>query len=115
MNAGTDGGGGGQFEVHPASLTSLAGRFDTEAGQFNGQVSSFTSAADTAGQAFGLLGACDGALSQYQSLLGSTTKALGQLHQVLGGNADRLRATASAYAAAEAAAHQKMSSVGQTA
>lgn len=101
-----------QYEVNPEALLGLAGMYDGEASALNGQVGSFTGSAESIGQAFGLLGICDGALQKYVSLLDSTVKALGQLGQVLDSDAERLRSNAYVYTEAEHQIASNIRSVG---
>ncbi|MFE6687164.1 type VII secretion target [Streptomyces sp. NPDC057743] len=91
----------GQFGVEPTALTDLAGKFDMQAEDLDGPIRSFTAASKEVGEAFGILGACDGALQKYEKLLIGTVKALSQLPQVLTSDADRLRINASQYAEAD--------------
>ncbi|MEV6027977.1 type VII secretion target [Streptomyces sp. NPDC052036] len=86
-----------QFGVDPDTLTDLAGKFDREAKGLAGPIDDFAATASEIGEAFGLLGACDGAAEKYQKLLTSTVKALGHLPGVLGSDADRLRLNAANY------------------
>ncbi|MET8956132.1 WXG100 family type VII secretion target [Streptomyces sp. NPDC004393] len=86
-----------QFGVDPDTLTDLAGKFDREAKGLTGPIDDFAATASGIGEAFGLLGACDGAAEKYQKLLSSTVKALGNLPGVLGSDADRLRLNAANY------------------
>ncbi|MFI1204663.1 ESX-1 secretion-associated protein [Streptomyces sp. BHT-5-2] len=94
----------GQFGVEPTALTDLADKFDLQATDLDGPIRSFAATSAEVGEAFGILGACDGAMEKYQTLLSSTIKALGQLPQVLNSDADRLRINASQYAEADQAA-----------
>ncbi|MFK0294369.1 type VII secretion target [Streptomyces sp. NPDC090442] len=87
----------GQFGVDPTALTDLAGKFDLEAKDLGAPVQAFATSSAEVGEAFGILGACDGALDKYLKLLNSTMKALSQLPEVLTGDADRLRTNAAAY------------------
>jgi len=88
----------GQFGVDPDTLTDLAGRFDREAAGLAGPIGAFSGSAAEIGEAFGLLGACDGATDKYRQLLDSTAKALGHLPDVLRSDGDRLRLNATHYA-----------------
>jgi hypothetical protein len=91
----------GQFGVDPATLTELAGKFDREATGLAGPIEGFAAGASEIGQAFGLLGACDGAAEKYRQLLNHTVKALSCLPGVLNSDRDRLRANAASYTAAD--------------
>jgi uncharacterized protein YukE len=103
--------GDAQFGVQPEMLTDLAGKFDRAARNLTQQVNEFSANASGAGQAFGLLGACDGACTQYTKLCSSTVKALGRLPQVLGNDGDRLRTNAANYSASDQAAVEHLQSV----
>ncbi len=87
----------GQFGVDPETLTELAGRFDREATGLAGPIGTFSGSAAEIGQAFGLLGICDGASEKYRQLLENTVKALGHLPDVLRSDGDRLRLNATHY------------------
>jgi uncharacterized protein YukE len=89
---------GGQFGVDPDTLTDLAGRLDREASGLAGPIRQFSGSTAEIGDAFGLLGACDGAAEKYRQLLENTAKALGHLPDVLRSDADRLRLNATHYA-----------------
>ncbi len=86
-----------QFGVDPDTLTDLAGKFDREAKGLAKPIDDFAATASEIGEAFGLLGACDGAAEKYQTLLNSTLKALGHLPGVLTSDGDRLRLNAANY------------------
>jgi hypothetical protein len=88
----------GQFGVDPETLTELAGRFDQEAKGLAGPIEGFAGSAAGIGEAFGLLGVCDGAVDKYRQLLDSTVKALGHLPDVLNSDGDRLRLNVTHYA-----------------
>jgi uncharacterized protein YukE len=109
-----DSGNGGdrQLQVHPPTVDSLGAKFQAESQALAKALATFNTDAFTVAQAFGLLGACDGAMQQYQKLLASTTKGLGQLEQLLDNTGQRLSAASGNYAAAEQAAHQRMRFVG---
>ncbi|WP_328750854.1 ESX-1 secretion-associated protein [Streptomyces sp. NBC_00285] len=87
----------GQFGVDPETLTDLAGRFDREAAGLAGPIGAFSASAAEIGQAFGLLGICDGATEKYRQLLENTAKALGRLPEVLRSDGDRLRLNVTHY------------------
>ncbi|CAM5579287.1 type VII secretion target [Streptomyces canus] len=89
---------GGQFGVDPDTLTDLAGRLDREASGLAGPIRKFSGSSAQIGDAFGLLGVCDGAAEKYRQLLENTVKALGHLPDVLRSDADRLRLNATHYA-----------------
>lgn len=88
---------GEHFQVHPPTVAGLANKFHTESQGLTKQVADFGSSAADIGEAFGLLGACDGAMQKYLTLFQSTSRALGRLSQVLDANGQRLTATAASY------------------
>ncbi|MGW4518754.1 ESX-1 secretion-associated protein [Streptomyces sp. NPDC004393] len=90
-----------QFGVDPDTLTDRPGKFDREAKGLANPVDDFAATASGVGEAFGLLGACDGAAEKYQQLLCGTVKALGHLPGVLGSDGDRLRVNAANYKASD--------------
>ena len=93
-----------QFDVDPDALTDLAGKFDREARGLAAPIENFAATVSEVGEAFGLLGACDGAAEKYQKLLTSTLKALGHLPGVLTSDGDRLRLNAANYKDSDQAA-----------
>jgi uncharacterized protein YukE len=105
------GGGSAQFGVTPEVLTELAGKFGGESRGLAKEVGTFSAGASGVGQAFGLLGACDGATAKYQQLLDSTVKALGQLSKALAGDERGLRINATNYSASDQAAVEYLRSV----
>lgn len=102
---------GDQFGVDPDSLHSLAGTFVREANALKNPIAAFTSAANEIGEAFGLLGACDGAADQYRKLQQHTSTTLGKLPEVLHNDAERLRGNATNYAHSDQVARRHMESV----
>ncbi|MFF8373437.1 WXG100 family type VII secretion target [Streptomyces lydicus] len=104
-------GGAAQFGVDAETLNSLAGRFEREAKELEKPVAAFSATAADIGQAFGLLGACDGAADKYRQLLQHTSRALGQLPLVLRNDAERLRVSAANYTASDQAALHHVRSV----
>lgn len=100
-----------QFQVHPPTLTGLAGTFESEGQGLVTETAAFHTGASDVAKAFGVLGACDGASAKYAKLLGSTVTALGQLSQVLDSDGARLRANAAQYTATEVSVSQTMKSV----
>ncbi|MFD8304754.1 WXG100 family type VII secretion target [Streptomyces sp. NPDC059690] len=87
----------GQFGVDPATLRELAGKFDREATGLAKPIGRFAASAAEIGEAFGLLGVCDGAAEKYAQLLSHTVKALGYLPELLNSDGDRLRLNAGNY------------------
>ncbi|WP_042385965.1 WXG100 family type VII secretion target [Streptacidiphilus melanogenes] len=103
-----------QFETNPGALKALAGDFHHEATSLPGDAISFGRAAGQIGEAFGVLGVCDGASSQYASLLTSTLNALGKVAEMLEGDAEQLGQTAQTYVENEEQVRQQFSRVHQS-
>ncbi|QHC26036.1 type VII secretion target [Streptomyces sp. GS7] len=87
----------GQYGVEPTALTDLAGKFDLQAEDLADPIHAFAGTSAEVGEAFGALGACDGAMEKYQKLLAGTLEALSHLPEVFTGDAARLRINASNY------------------
>jgi uncharacterized protein YukE len=87
-----------QFEIMYSSVKSLSESFNQEASGLAGDAVSFGEAAGQIGQAFGILGACDGASQQYAGLLSSTLNALGMVSEALQAEAEQLGQTVETYA-----------------
>jgi len=104
-----------QFGVDPDTLDELAGKFDREAKDLAKPIEGFAATASQIGEAFGLLGACDGAAQKYQTLLTSTLKALGQLPGVFTSDGDRLRLNATNYKASDQTAVEHLRAATQPA
>jgi uncharacterized protein YukE len=105
------GGDSAQFGVTPEVLTELAGKYDEESRSLTRHVGTFSAGASSIGQAFGLLGACDGAAAKYQRLLDSTVTALGQLSETLTKDGRGLRTNATNYSTSDQAAVEQFRSV----
>ncbi|MFF7411275.1 WXG100 family type VII secretion target [Streptomyces lydicus] len=101
----------GQFGVDPSTLTELAGTFEREANALSTPIKAFVATSMEIGEAFGILGACDGAADKYRQLMSNTTKALGHLPDVLSSDADRLRINASHYQESDQVAISHLHSV----
>jgi hypothetical protein len=88
---------GNSFEAHPPAIAQLGSQFIEEAGVLGQNVSTFSGNAFQIADAFGLLGACDGAMKQYISMLNSTVQGLEQLAQLWEGTGEELIAQAEVY------------------
>jgi uncharacterized protein YukE len=89
------------MHVDLAAIGSLAEHFDREARELRSNLEAFDQSIRDVGKAFGVLGACDGAATQYHKLADTTTSALHDLSRSLDTGADTLRAQASAYRSTE--------------
>jgi hypothetical protein len=97
---------GDRFKVDPTAVDGLADNgFTAEATDLRTALAAFESTAGQIFDAFGLLGACDGAMQQYTGLLDTTTTALGRIAEALDGDAERLHATAAEYRGNEQRTH----------
>ncbi|MEY9844968.1 hypothetical protein [Streptacidiphilus sp. MAP5-3] len=95
-----------QFEITYSSVKFLSESFNQEASGLAGDAVSFGEAAGQIGQAFGILGACDGASQQYASLLNSTLNALGMIAEALQAESEQLGQTIETYDGNEQQAQQ---------
>lgn len=86
-----------QFEIDVPAVLNLAQGYHSEAQGLGSDTAGFCSGADRIGQAFGLLGVCDGAAQQYDTLLDSVLKALSIAGQTLDAEAEQLAQTVSSY------------------
>lgn len=84
-------------------MSALAADFTAEADAVRSQTKAFEADAIQVGEAFGLLGICDGALDKYTQLVESTAKGLGQLAEVLDNEAEGIRASLQNYQALDQA------------
>jgi uncharacterized protein YukE len=88
---------GSQFTVQPDALSALGAQFESEAQQIAAAVKTFSGQASEIGLAFGLVGACDGALKNYKAMLASTQKGLAALVQVITQDGQGLQSQAQQY------------------
>jgi hypothetical protein len=88
---------GNSFEAVPSAIAQLGVKFADQAGQLNQSASSFGGNALQIADAFGLLGACDGAMKQYISMAQSTMQGLEQLAALWDETANQLVAQAEQY------------------
>jgi len=70
---------GDSFSANPAAIARLGEQFAEQAQQLGRSAESFGGSALQIADAFGLLGACDGAMEQYVKMAHSTVQGLEQL------------------------------------
>ncbi|SEM37006.1 type VII secretion target [Streptacidiphilus jiangxiensis] len=85
------------FYVGNEYLHDLATEFQQAADRLASLAPAFQNNVIEIGEAFGLLGACTGAASQYQSLVEHTAHGLGELEQALAADSAGLEHTAEMY------------------
>src|SRR5262245_44104423 len=91
------------FRVHPDSLARLAEDFRAAAGELGEATQGFGGNVMQVGQAFGLLGVCDGIAGKYLEMTEHTVQGLGQLAELLDANAQGLERNRESYCAVDAA------------
>ena len=103
---------GDSFTADPSAITQLGSQFTDQAQTLSSSASGFSGSAFSIGEAFGLLGACDGALSKYLSMLKNTMNGLDQLAEVWGQTGQQLQATARNYQEVDAGCAQSIAAAG---
>jgi hypothetical protein len=103
---------GDSFTADPSAIAQLGTQFGDQAQQLSSSASGFSGSAFSIGEAFGLLGACDGALSKYLSMLGKTMAGLEQLAEVWAGTGRQLEVTAHNYQGVDEGCAQSISGAG---
>ncbi|HTJ68564.1 MAG TPA: hypothetical protein VL551_13600 [Actinospica sp.] len=88
---------GNSFEAVPNAIAQLGVQFADHGQQLGQSASSFGGNALEIADAFGLLGACDGAMKQYISMAQSTVQGLEQLAELWGETANALISQAEQY------------------
>lgn len=88
---------GDSFTADPSAIAQLGSEFEDQSQTLSSSVSGFSGSAFSIGEAFGLLGACDGALSKYMTMLNNTMNGLDQLAEVWAQTGQQLQATARNY------------------
>jgi hypothetical protein len=88
---------GDQFFVGDEYLHDLAKEFQAAADRFASLTPEFQGNVIEVGEAFGLLGACTGAMTQYLNLVTHTVHGLGELEQTLSADSAGLDHTADQY------------------
>jgi hypothetical protein len=98
---------GDSFKVVPSAIAQLGVQFGDEGRQLGQAASSFGGNVVQIADAFGLLGACDGAMKQYVGMAQSTVRGLEQLAALWQETGNQLIAQAEQYELTEAEnAHQ---------
>jgi hypothetical protein len=88
---------GDSFTAVPSAIAQLGGRFVEEGSELAQNASDFGGGALQVADAFGLLGACDGAMEKYISMAQSTVQGLAQLAQLWNQTGEQLMAQAESY------------------
>lgn len=83
--------------INAAMVGHLAGKFTDHSDELGPKVTSFAGSTGQIGEAFGVLGACDGATEQYTNLTSETVTGLNQLMATLAGISSGLNQTAAAF------------------
>jgi hypothetical protein len=94
---------GDSFKAVPSAIAQLGGQFAEEAGTLGQAASAFGGGAFQIADAFGLLGACDGAMEKYLSMARNTVQGLEQLADLWASTGNELAAQAEQYELTEAA------------
>lgn len=92
---------GVSFTAVPSAIAQSGRPFMEEGEQLSQSASSFGGGAGQVADAFGLLGACDGAKDKYTSMTQSTTQGLEQLAQLWEHTGEELAMQAESYQALE--------------
>jgi hypothetical protein len=104
---------GDSFTAVPSTIAGLGGRF-VENGALLGETGSgFGGNALQVADAFGLLGACDGAMEKYISMAQSTVQGLEQLAQLWQQTGEQLVSQSEAYQACEEEQQQRFQGIRQ--
>ena len=88
---------GDSFSANPPAIAQLGEQFVEQAQQLGQAAESFGGCALQIADAFGLLGACDGAMEQYVKMARSTVQGLEQLASLWSQTGDQLNAQAEVY------------------
>lgn len=103
---------GDSFTAVPPAIARLGAEFDGQAQALAQSATGFGGSAFQIGEAFGLLGACDGALKKYVSMLNDTMNGLGQLAEVWAQTGRQLQQTAQQYQDADERCARHLSGIG---
>lgn len=98
---------GDSFTAVPSAIAELGSQFIDEGAQLGQTASGFGGNAFQVADAFGLLGACDGAMEKYISMAQATMQGLEQLAQLWEQSGEQLIGQAQAYQACEEAQQQQ--------
>lgn len=102
---------GDSFTAVPSAIAGLGAEFEGQAEALAQSANGFSGSAFQIGEAFGLLGACDGALQKYVSMLNNTMTGLGQLAEVWAQTGSRLEQTARQYQSVDERCAQGLSRI----
>ena len=102
---------GDSFTAVPSAIAQMGGRFLDEGAQLAQSASGFSGDVFQVADAFGLLGACDGAMQKYIAMARSTTQGLEQLAQLWESTGEQLTAQAEVYQAVEEQNEQQLRGV----
>ncbi|MBR7835284.1 hypothetical protein KDL01_18565 [Actinospica durhamensis] len=103
---------GDSFTADPSAIFQLGSEFEDQARALASSVPGFSGSAFSIGEAFGLLGACDGALSKYMAMLKNTVNGLEQLAEVWDRTGQQLQLTARAYLDVDTECAQSFAEIG---
>jgi hypothetical protein len=103
---------GDSFTAVPQAIAGLGAEFEPQGQQLGASANGFGGSAFQIGEAFGLLGACDGALEKYQSMLRSTMTGLGQLAEVWQQTGQQLEVIAQQYQAVDEQSARRLAQIG---
>lgn len=104
---------GDSFTAVPSAIAQLGVQFADEGAQLGQTASGFGGDAFQVADAFGLLGACDGAMEKYISMAQSTVQGLEQLAQLWEQSGQTLVAQAEVYQACEEEQEQRFQGISQ--
>lgn len=105
---------GDSFTAVPSAIAQLGAQFVEEGAELGQTSSEFGGNVFQVADAFGLLGACDGAMEKYISMAQSTVQGLEQLAQLWEQSGEQLVAQAEVYQTCEEEQQQHFESVQQT-
>jgi hypothetical protein len=92
---------GDSFKAVPSAIAQMGSQFIQEGQRLSQSASSFGGGAFEIANAFGLLGACDGAMEKYISMAHSTVQGLEQLAELWVSSGEQLIEQAEVYQAVE--------------
>lgn len=104
---------GESFTAVPSAIGRLGARFIDQGVRLGQAASGFGGNALQVADAFGLLGACDGAMDKYISMAQSTVQGLEQLAELWEQSGEQLIAEAEAYQACEEEQQQRFEEIQQ--
>lgn len=99
------------FTAVPSAIAQLGAQFIDEGSQLGQTASGFSGNAFQVADAFGLLGACDGAMEKYISMAQSTVQGLDQLAQLWEQSGQQLIAQAEQYQSCDERQQQSLKGI----